>query len=220
MFEKRNFDNFDWTWISQDKEMWEFLISHNKSYKTTPYKWPTQLIDLISQRNCVIQAGGNSGAYAKQYSKYFKSVYTFEPDNRWFYCLNANATEENIFKFQCFLGDTNSKFNIQYNPKFGDTNLGGLQRGNIEEFGIPMMKVDDFNIPADLIHLDIEGYEYHALKGAVSTIKKYKPVIILEEKNIINDFGYTLKDLHNFLIDLKYEPLKIWKNDKAYHYVG
>ena len=45
----------------------------------------------------------------------------------------------------------------------------------------------------------------------------YKQTIV---PSLINDFGYTLKDLHNFLSELKYEPLKTWKNDKAYHYIG
>jgi hypothetical protein len=32
----------------------------------------------------------------------------------------------------------------------------------------------------DLIHLDVEGHEYNALKGAVKTITKYKPLIVVE----------------------------------------
>ena len=52
-----------------------------------------------------------------------------------------------------------------------------------------------------IIQLDIEGYEINALKGAVNTIRKYKPILVLEtidpsdnffKENIIS-LGYKFK---------------------------
>jgi|SRR4030095_8284544 len=36
------------------------------------------------------------------------------------------------------------------------------------------------NIPIDLIKIDVEGAEHLVLKGAISTLRKYKPVVLFE----------------------------------------
>jgi len=46
---------------------------------------------------------------------------------------------------------------------------------------VDMKPIDSFvNEEVSIIHLDIEDYEIEALKGAMKTIKKYKPILILE----------------------------------------
>jgi len=44
------------------------------------------------------------------------------------------------------------------------------------------LKIDDLNLSiCDLIHLDIEGFEKFAILGAIDTIVKCKPVIVIED---------------------------------------
>ena len=46
-----------------------------------------------------------------------------------------------------------------------------------------MHRLDDLNIPPlDYIKIDCEGYELNVLKGAEQTIKKHKPIIVIEQK--------------------------------------
>ena len=64
-----------------------------------------------------------------------------------------------------------------------------------------------------LIMIDTEGYELNVLKGAVNTIKKYKPVLVLEfhttNKNRVNNltqkYGYYLYELTQYLHELGYK---------------
>ena len=73
------------------------------------------------------------------------------------------------------------------------------------------MKIKDIG----LIMIDTEGYELNVLKGAVSTIKKYKPVLVLEfhttKKNTVNNltqkFGYSLSELQNYVENLGYQSI-------------
>ena len=49
-----------------------------------------------------------------------------------------------------------------------------------------MIMLDSLQLKPDLIHLDIEGHEKWALKGARETIDKYSPAVVLECTNDIN----------------------------------
>jgi hypothetical protein len=88
---------------------------------------------------------------------------------------------------------------------------------------VPILKIDDIQFDnLDLIHLDIEGYELYALKGGIETIKKYKPVIVLEvcDNGHSERFSYTKDDLEEFLKSLGYTFIKNLEsnNDNVYMY--
>lgn len=158
--------------------------------------------EIISKQFCkktrnVIQAGGNVGLYAKEYSKFFNNVYTFEPEYLNFKCLNLNATEKNIFKYQCCLGFNsdpvklnisdylNSRWKIREHTKgkvidtLEGANVGGYSVDGVGN--IPVIEIDSLKLlDLDLIHLDIEGFEGFAIQGAMKSINKYKPIIVLE----------------------------------------
>ena len=50
-----------------------------------------------------------------------------------------------------------------------------------------LVRIDDFKLKPIFIKIDTEGSEHLVLEGLIDTIKKYKPVIMLE-KNDINFF--------------------------------
>ena len=55
--------------------------------------------------------------------------------------------------------------------------------------------------------IDTEGYELNVMKGAINTIKKYKPVLVLEfhrtKKNNVNN----LSELQNYVERLGYQSV-------------
>lgn len=56
-------------------------------------------------------------------------------------------------------------------------------------------RLDELDLAPFFIKLDIQGYEYRALKGGEQTIKSYKPVLLIESAddriiNYLKDFGY------------------------------
>jgi hypothetical protein len=71
-----------------------------------------------------------------------------------------------------------------------------------EGIRIDMIKLDDFlHEKIDLIHLDLEGYEFEALKGAKELIERDKPIIVLE-------IDTRAVDYNNFMLSINYEPYK------------
>jgi Methyltransferase FkbM domain len=46
-----------------------------------------------------------------------------------------------------------------------------------------MIALPDFGA-LDFLKLDLEGYETDALEGCVDQLKRYRPVVLIEEKNL------------------------------------
>jgi len=131
----------------------------------------------------MVQAGGNCGFYVKQYAKLFQRVYTFEPDPVNFYCLTVNITDHNVIKSQSCLGHDHGLLDLTSNQK--NVGKNHVCRDNAR---YPTVMIDDLALDrCDLIHLDIEGYEYYALLGAQKTIDQHGPVIVVEVWDQLND---------------------------------
>ena len=178
LIENRN----GWYWPKTDRVCW-------KTMKKFP-NIPQDVMRHVTTKNVIVQAGGNAGFYVKQYAKEFKTVYTFEPDFINFYCLVKNVTEPNVFKIQSCLGADHKTVGFTINESNrGASHVNGI--GNI-----PTLKIDDLGLDeCNLIHLDIEGYEYFALNGALETIKKFSPIIVIEVWEEMKD--RFLKDSHH-----------------------
>tara|TARA_B110000211_G_scaffold120245_1_gene139047 strand:+ start:6361 stop:7098 length:738 start_codon:yes stop_codon:yes gene_type:complete len=168
-------------------------------------KW----MELVSGRDVVVQAGGNQGMYPKYYAGLFKKVYTFEPDEDNYFCLDYNCQGTQYHKQKVGLGESNTTMNlVQLN-----VNNTGMHRTVSDEVikanpNIPtscvtkveMITLDSLNIEAcDLLQLDVELYETEALVGAEETIKKYSPIIVVETGNrpspadgYLNLLGYKM----------------------------
>jgi FkbM family methyltransferase len=156
-----------WAWPKTDISCWAFM----QRYPVLPQT----ISELVPQKRVVVQAGGNCGFYPKQYAALFNTVYTFEPDWLNFYCLNINVPESNVVKNQSCLGNSHQLVDLRIKEKNrGKNYVAGTGR-------YPTYRIDDLNLDVcDLIHLDIEGYEYYALQGATETISKCKSVIVIE----------------------------------------
>lgn len=139
-----------------------------------------------------VQAGGNCGVWPAAMGKKFEAVYTFEPDPVNFRCLCANATAPNVFKFNAALGNHRGTVGLEMRP-------GNCGAHKVSGPGsIPVLRIDDLGLTdCDLIYLDIEGSELHALRGAADTIEACWPVIVVEDKGVSKEYavGYIEKEM-------------------------
>ena len=177
----------------------------------------TSVNSFVKRKQTVLQAGGNCGIYTREYAQHYEHVYTFEPDATNMNCLVLNTSDcNNIIKFQACLGESQGMTAIQNPLEIMD--IGSIHVKTPKELhenmlvveskaNIPILTIDDIAFSTlDLIHLDIEGYELFALKGGSNTIKKYKPVIVLEvcEDGHSEKYDYNRNDLEIFLQSLDY----------------
>ena len=175
---------------------------------------PINISKFVKNKKVVVQAGGNVGFYVKKYAEIFDTVYTFEPEPLSFFCLNLNVTNKNVFKFQACLGNKHEGVNL-FNPH---KTLGHGGSHVISSGLTPTFLIDDLNLQVcDLIHLDIEGYEKYALLGGIETIKKYKPVIVIENYGPwLARYGTNIKEVEQILIDEGYKYNAEVQGDRVY----
>ena len=50
----------------------------------------------------------------------------------------------------------------------------------IKTSGVKSKRLDDFHLKPSFIKIDVQGHEYDCIRGSLKTIKKYKPIIMLE----------------------------------------
>ena len=198
-----------WIWPKSDESSWEGQNEYNTlAQYVLPY---------VSNRDVMIQAGGNCGFILSTFVDHFRTLYTFEPDPINFYCLNQNITSPNVFKMQCCLGKESTPVNTQQLDRPGRLrDTGGV---HVEGQGLtPTIVIDSLNLPAcDLIQLDVEGYELNALLGAVNTIKKYKPVLCIEFcEKWLNRYETTSDSIETLLTELGYKCVQLHGADRIY----
>jgi len=165
----------------------------------------------VKKKDVVIQAGGNCGVFAKEFAKTWKDVFTFEPNDLNFTCLDKNCTEGNIHKYHAALGKNNDFVEVGQSASYMTNNCGGFQV--IGKGSVPTIRIDDLNLAPDLIFLDVEGYELQALMGGFETIKKYKPVIVVENKQVPLMYGITPEEVIEYLVCQGYKVVERVQRD-------
>ena len=178
-------------WPEKDVHLWRSL---NKE-KSGPALFQ-KVVDLAPGHDIIIQAGGACGIVPDFYSEHFKSVYTFEPEPENFHCLLANAGNPNVYKMNYLIGELPKKaVKIRNDYKnYGATKIS--RNSTTGTSWAEMTTIDHLNLKPNVIHLDIEGYEVEALKGAMETIKRSSPLIVAEyDKSpdlipFLNSIGY------------------------------
>jgi FkbM family methyltransferase len=138
------------------------------------------VLPLVKEKRVCVQAGGNVGVYPLALAKVFDQVITFEPDAANFDCLSINADKSNIQRWWGALGAEQGQCSVV--PTERD-NCGAHK--TVPGSAVWVDTIDSIPLDAcDLIWLDIEGAEADAIKGAMATIEKFSPIIVLEEKGL------------------------------------
>lgn len=200
-----------WTWPLSDVNSWIYQNEYSELID--------KILPHVKTKKVMVQAGGNCGYLLSKFIDHFNTIYTFEPDPINFYCLNQNISSPNVIKMQCCLGNNREPVGVQQLIRPDRPNdTGGV---HISGKGIiPTIVIDDLNLPGcDLIQLDIEGYEYKALLGAINTIKKYKPILCIEFcEKWLNRYDNNSEEILGLLKELNYIQVAEYGVDKIFAY--
>ena len=163
---------------------------------------------FIKKNDSVVDIGANIGRYSFELSKIVDhkgKVYSFEPILRnylTFISLIFVHEAKNIIPFNIVLSDETKllkmnevKTSIRTKVLFNTYTASKVhKKGRLYHYSI---RLDDLKIKNKIsfIKIDVEGHEMQVLRGAKNTIKKNKPVILIQDndKKVINylkSWGY------------------------------
>jgi FkbM family methyltransferase len=199
----------------------QYAISENLFEKSCPVIsqlstkkiWEHKTIEFIQENindKSIVHAGTYIGDMLPAISKSTKGkVFAFEANPDTAEC--AKKTIEinglgNILFHEMGLGDKKSKQDLIFEYQDGKS-LGGGSRLDFEDQRenrytlktnkrktIDITTIDSVvNEEVSIIQLDIEGFEMKALMGGIETIRKYKPILILE--NVSGDEEFMQSDI-------------------------
>jgi len=169
----------------------------------------------------IIDIGSNIGLFSLAICENinFNTINLFEPAKDYFnYSKKLLNNYNNIYYHNFALGNKEDNGLLFKNP---EENIGWntlntedpMQTNNFinkmikEE--VLIKKLDNYNFKnIDFIKIDVEGYECEVLKGAMDTIKKFKPYIFIEVSWGTNHPNWDEnKKIYNEIFEIGYEKL-------------
>lgn len=132
-------------------------------------------LSYVDKFDLALDIGGHVGFWSKPLSEKFVKVVAFEPHQPFIDLFTLNAPKAQIIKVA--LGEHDGQAEL----KVPDANTGAayLQDG----IGVPIKTLDSYGFrDIDFIKIDCEGYEFPIVKGASQTLKRCRPVVIVEQK--------------------------------------
>ena len=215
-----NFENYKFYASFDKKSLSRWML---KSLKPWDNENVEKIIYFIKKYNgSFVDCGCNFGAYSIPIAKKFKdqNIYAFDASKKAIHNLKQNIDLnkiKNINYFNIGIGDKNIEayFNEDIDNLKNDGSFRFTQNNNNEK--IKIYKLDDIfknekislkeNI---IIKLDLEGFDFLALKGLSETIQKSKVIIFIEiskmllenSENFSNEFSLFIKNNSLNIYDL------------------
>ena len=160
--------------------------------------WVPSLRFITSKRNAV-DIGCRDGEYTRYLHNNFDHVFCFDYRSRKLFHKNVDLNR--ITHFKCGLADQHKKELV--------SGGGSMTTGKIPQekyYEEQLYTLDEFKFEnIDYIKIDVDGFELRVLQGCIETIKKYEPLLIIEQEN--DD-----RKAINYCSTLGYE-IAAWDND-------
>ncbi len=182
-----------------------------------------------------IDCGANIGVHTIEWARFMYSwgeVISFEAQEKIFYALAGNVAINNCLNVtakNCAVGSKCSSIEIPepnylITSSYGSLELKESQRNEFigQEIDykktkpVPLVSINSLNVKRlDFMKIDVEGMEEDVLAGAKVSIKKYKPIMMIETiksdkeniENFLDNSGYNIYPIEiNLLAIHKDDP--------------
>ena len=185
--------------IYAEQEHISNLIRQDKNfYESTALETVKNKVPLLNRT--VLDIGANIGNHSVFFSDICGAkVLSFEPNVTNFSVLLRNCTGRNIIPFNTLVGNAGT-----YAQKIiNESNMGSISYGKSDsgELAMPIDALGLYDVA--LIKIDVEGMEYDVLLGAIGTMGRCSPAIMVEiegndskTEKLLIELGYDITKLN------------------------
>lgn len=173
-------------------------------------------LELVTQFGCVVDGGAATGDWANIMAGKFATVYAFEPHPKAFEILQRRVAS-NVMCHNEALSDKVELVHLTHvHPGSPKWRGAYIQPGG----DLPAVTIDSLSLTnCGLIKLDVEGAEMAAIAGARKTLKRCKPVVIVECKPGYPElFGATVEQPGQYLARLGAREAFRFGPDRVYQW--
>lgn len=207
---------------------WDDFLVHNLILHGSWEDDEAQIVETIAQTSSVfLDVGANFGYFSMLAAQTMGAqgrVLAFEPNPEMVNIARrsfAKSSLKSIDLIPAAVGNDNGRLQLHLNggPNRGKTSLYAGNTNGAGTVEVDCLRLDDFlsarQIPAvDFMKIDVEGHEWFALKGAIETLKAYRPAILMElVPSLLAQSGHGVDDVLNLLAPMGYEIGRRWHPD-------
>lgn len=189
-----------WWFTDEEAHFPEWMAKKNQSIDGRLAYQGHKLLASVEQCKtfgCAVDVGGHIGTFSYYLAQRFETVHAFEPVPAFRECFNRNVTAPNVTLHACALGASEGRVGMHIVPSdTGGTYVSGPGT-------TPMRTLDSFELQnVSYLKIDCEGGELGVLQGAVETLKRCRPVCMVEQKvhKLIPNFGIHGRPALDFLV--------------------
>lgn len=157
-------------------------------------------ITKTKRHGTFLDVGGHIGTMSIPFSLMYDNVHAFEPceTNYKFLTENIKANEiDNAYPHRLAVSNRVSKVSVfrHYEHNSGCYAVKDDSEGSVDCITLDSLDFTDI----DFIKIDVQGKEPEVLEGAINTIRKYKPLLMIE----VTDKEQTEEGLKGFIAPKK-----------------
>lgn len=173
-----------------------------------------------------LDIGAHVGFWTRDMAELFGKVYAFEACRDTYECLVKNTDDlPNVQCMNVAVGDRLGICRIRHDPKrerggnTGSRFVQPVQCG--KDHDVRMINIDSLLLAnCGFIKADVEGFEFHVLTGAQRTIKRFRPVIIMEcmpaNKGFEHRYDLPEQAAEKRLLEYGYKEVAHMRPDKIF----
>jgi FkbM family methyltransferase len=170
-----------------------------------------QAATYCRQRRVAIDCGAHVGTFTRMMAAEFEHVHAFEPWSEHLDCFERNlAHTRNVTLHPAAVGEFAGVVML---GSASDLPVRIVEQG----VRVDQVRLDDLGLEnVDFLKTNLEGYDLAALHGAEELLKRWHPVLLIEQHHVWkpSDYGYGDLEALDYLRNLGAQLRFRWQNPR------